>query len=75
MSHNLMEMKTQFLEYIEIERGRAIKTVENYDHYLSVFLDYTKISNPSDITSEKFAISGFGSIAEVPAITALLETR
>ncbi len=30
----LKELKTQFLEYIEIERGRAIKTVENYDQFL-----------------------------------------
>ena len=50
---DLKELKTQFLEYIEIERGRAVKTVENYDHYLSLFLDYTKVSKPSDITAEK----------------------
>lgn len=50
---SLKELKTQFLEYIEIEKGRAIKTVENYDHYLSVFLEQTKITNPKDITDEK----------------------
>ena len=27
--------KRQFLEYIEIERGRSVKTVENYDRYLT----------------------------------------
>lgn len=53
MSQNLKEMKTQFLEYVEIERGRAVKTVENYDHYLSVFLDYTKLIAPEDISNEK----------------------
>jgi site-specific recombinase XerD len=47
--HNL---KQQFLEYIEIEKGRAIRTVENYDHYLSVFINQTEISSPKDITSD-----------------------
>ncbi len=46
-------MKRQFLEYIEIERGRAVKTVENYDHYLSRFFEWAKIKDTSDITEEK----------------------
>lgn len=47
------ELKTQFLEYIEIEKGRALKTVQNYDHYLNVFLEQSKIKDPKDITNEK----------------------
>ena len=35
--------KRQFLEYIEIERGRAVKTVENYDHYLARYFAQMKI--------------------------------
>ena len=50
---NLKELKQQYLEYIEIEKGRALRTVENYDHYLTVFLNYTKITRPEDITNEK----------------------
>jgi site-specific recombinase XerD len=50
---NLAELKTQFLEYIEIEKGRAVKTVANYDHYLTVFLEQTKLKDPKDITNEK----------------------
>jgi len=50
MSHNLFEMKRQFLEYIEIEKGRSLKTVENYDHYLTRFLDFAKIKEPKEIT-------------------------
>lgn len=50
---NLKELKQQFLEYIEIERGRAVKTVENYDHYLSVFLNQTKCATPEAVTNEK----------------------
>ena len=56
MSHNmgntteLERLKREFLEYTEIEKGRSLKTVENYDHYLSVFLEYSKVSVPKDIT-------------------------
>ena len=41
--------KRQFLEYIEIERGRAVKTVENYDHYLSRFFEQMHIKEIPDI--------------------------
>ena len=49
MAQDLEQLKRQFLEYVEIERGRALKTVENYNHYLSVFLEQTKAKKPSDI--------------------------
>lgn len=52
MSHNIAELKQQFLEYIEIEKGRSVKTVENYDHYLSRFLQFAKIGRPEQITAE-----------------------
>ena len=44
--------KRQFLEYIEIERGRAVKTVENYDHYLTRYFSQMKIQNVSDISEQ-----------------------
>ncbi|MFH1454811.1 MAG: tyrosine-type recombinase/integrase [bacterium] len=50
---NLSELKRQFLEYIEIEKGRALRTIINYDHYLTVFLEQTKVTDPRDITNEK----------------------
>lgn len=50
MSHNISALKQQFLEYVEIEKGRSVKTVENYDHYLKRFIDYTKAKSPADIT-------------------------
>ncbi|MEK7463764.1 MAG: site-specific tyrosine recombinase/integron integrase [Patescibacteria group bacterium] len=50
MSHNLQNLKTEFLQYIEIERGRSLNTVRNYDQYLSRFLDYTKLKDPKGIT-------------------------
>ncbi len=46
-------MKREFLEYIEIERGRAVKTVENYDHYLTRFFGQMQITDTADITEEK----------------------
>jgi site-specific recombinase XerD len=50
MSHNLKDLKTEFLQYVEIEKGRSLNTVRNYDQYLSRFLDYTKLKDPKDIT-------------------------
>jgi len=47
------ELKTQFLEYIEIEKGRAVKTVANYDRYLTLFFKQAGITEPKDITNEK----------------------
>jgi site-specific recombinase XerD len=45
-----------FLEYLEIEKGRSPLTIREYRHYLDRFLDWlkanTKASEPSDITSE-----------------------
>ena len=40
--------KRQFLEYIEIEKGRSLKTVENYDRYLSTFLDFMSKNSPAN---------------------------
>jgi len=44
--------KRQFLEYIEIERGRAVKTIENYDHYLTRYFVQMKVKNVSDISEQ-----------------------
>jgi len=46
------DAKREFLEYIEIERGRAVKTVENYDHYLSRYFAQMKIQDVGDITEQ-----------------------
>ncbi len=53
VSMDAQELKRQFLEYTEIERGRAVKTINNYDHYLTVFFDRMKIMQVSDITEER----------------------
>lgn len=36
----LAELKTDFLEYMEIEQNRSQKTIQNYDHYLTRLLDF-----------------------------------
>lgn len=37
---------------MEVEKNRSPKTRENYEHYLGAFLDFSKISDPKDITEE-----------------------
>jgi site-specific recombinase XerD len=53
MAHDVHELKSRFLEYVEIERGRSVKTVENYDRYLQRFFAHMKIVHPEDITEPK----------------------
>jgi len=49
---SLNKLLVEFLEYLEIERSRSQKTIENYHHYLKRFLAWAKISEPKDITAE-----------------------
>ena len=51
-STTLGSFARQFLEYLEIERGRSLKTIENYEHYLTRFLVASGAKEPSDITDE-----------------------
>ncbi|MFW5853489.1 MAG: tyrosine-type recombinase/integrase [Patescibacteria group bacterium] len=46
------KLKTSFLEHVEVEKGRSLKTVENYDRYLSRFLAITGVEKAKDITDE-----------------------
>lgn len=50
---DLAALKRQFLEYLEIERGRSVKTVENYDRYLERFFEFAKVKNTTDLTEEQ----------------------
>ncbi len=47
---SLKELKNQFLEYIEIEKGRSLRTIQNYDPRLTRFLNFLKSDNPAAIT-------------------------
>lgn len=51
-ANQIQALKQEFLEYIEIERGRSLKTVENYDRYLTRFLGHIKATKPGDITEQ-----------------------
>ena len=51
MSQNdITQLKKEFLEYLEIEKGRSLKTVENYNRYLIRFLQFAQIKSPQKIT-------------------------
>jgi len=47
---DLLGLKRRFLEYLEIEKGRSVKTIENYDRYLSRFFTQTKVTSPEKLT-------------------------
>ena len=49
----LSDAKTQFLEYVEIERGLSLLTVRNYDHYLSKFIKFAGVADADEITEDK----------------------
>jgi site-specific recombinase XerD len=46
---NLKNWKLRFLEYTEIEKGRSLKTIANYDRYVQRFIDFSRLTNPEDI--------------------------
>jgi len=48
---DLKQLKREYLEYLEIERGRSLKTVENYNRYLSSFLNFAKLDPVRDGTN------------------------
>jgi len=50
MTRTMEEFKREFLEYLEIEKGRALRTIENYDHYLTDFFASSEVKKPADIT-------------------------
>ncbi len=47
---SLEQLKRQFLEYTEIEKGRSLNTVSNYERYLARFLKFLKSDSPKAIT-------------------------
>ena len=48
----LDKLKRGFLEYLEIEKGRSLKTIENYDRYLKRFFAFLKAKNLDEITDD-----------------------
>jgi len=46
------KLKTDFLEYLEIEQGRSQKTIRNYDHYLTRLVDFAGDIDIKDVDAE-----------------------
>jgi site-specific recombinase XerD len=54
MAQNQIEsLLKEYLEYLEIEKGRSKKTQNNYWRYLKEFINFSKIKSPTEITEEK----------------------
>lgn len=49
---NIKEALQRFLEYQEIEKGRSLKTVRNYNQYVSKYIEHSGIQKTSDINAE-----------------------
>lgn len=49
---DIKSYKLQFLEYLEIEKNRSRKTIENYDHYLTRFVDFVGTTKKPENLSE-----------------------
>lgn len=52
MSQNTHQYLREFLEYLEIERGRSIHTITMYERYIKHYFDFAGISRVQDITAE-----------------------
>lgn len=48
-SSEIESLKREFLEHLEIEKGRSLNTIENYERYLARFLSFAKVQKPSAI--------------------------
>lgn len=49
----LEKYANRFLEHLEIELNRSLKTIESYKRTLNAFFVWGKLTTPKDITSEK----------------------
>ena len=49
----LDQLITDFLEYLEVERGRSSRTIRNYDFYLRRFSVFANDPMPNHVTREK----------------------
>ena len=49
---SLNELAKNYLDYLEIEKNRSVKTRENYERYLRLFFNFSKAKAPQDITPD-----------------------
>ena len=52
MASEVENLKRQFLEHLEIEKGSSLRTIENYERYLTRFFEFAKIKNVDQITDQ-----------------------
>jgi len=50
---DVQKLLDDYLNYLEIEKNRSIKTRENYKRYLDAFINFSKIKTEKDISAEK----------------------
>lgn len=62
MATEIDRLQREFLEYLEIEKGSAHRTIENYEHYLARFFEFarnqkiTKVENITDNLVREFRL-------------------
>jgi site-specific recombinase XerD len=49
---SLKELTREYLEYLEIEKNRARKTIENYGRYLNKFIEFSKIEDIGSVSED-----------------------
>lgn len=47
--NTLVDLITEFLDYVEIEKNQSMKTIRNYQHYLGRFVEFAGNIEPKDI--------------------------
>lgn len=59
MSKTIEQLQREFLEYLEIEKGAALRTIENYQHTIARFFEFgaslpadRRVTTAADITDE-----------------------
>ena len=51
-SENIKDLKIKYLEYLEIEKNKSQKTLENYGRYLDRFFGFAKIKTINQLNEE-----------------------
>lgn len=51
-SMDIKNLLQDYLNYLEIEKNRSVKTRVNYERYIKKFLEFSKISKPSQISQD-----------------------
>jgi len=49
---NINKLIIDFLEYLEVEKNRSQRTIENYDHYLRRFVQWARIKDISQLSED-----------------------